>query len=91
MYVERKQQELETGIPYPFYTLKDDNYAAFVTKILHHLELRRFSKCDIIHQELDQCMEIIFVQTGKYCYGYEVNKKKIYRIQFGPSTIIGGF
>ena len=24
-------------------------------------------------------------------FGYEVNKKKIYRRQFGASTIIGGF
>jgi hypothetical protein len=28
---------------------------------------------------------------GRYDYGYEINKKKYYRRQFGCSTIIGGF
>jgi hypothetical protein len=36
-------------------------------------------------------LEVIFVENGKYDYGYEVNKKKIYRRQFGASTMIGGF
>ena len=34
---------------------------------------------------------MIFIEKGKYDYGYEVNKKRIFRRRFGPSTIIGGF
>lgn len=53
--------------------------------------MRQFEAKEIIREELDECLDIIFVESGKYDYGYEINKKKIYRIQFGCSTIIGGF
>jgi hypothetical protein len=53
--------------------------------------LRQYEPKEIIQFELGQCLEIIFVEKGKYDYGYEMNKKKMFRRQFGPSTIIGGF
>jgi len=55
------------------------------------LELRNFEAKEVIHKELDECLDVIFVENGRYDYGYEINKKKIYRIQFGCSTMIGGF
>ena len=62
-----------------------------MTELLQHLELRTYKAKTIIHHELDTCLEILFVCKGKYDYGYEVNKKKMFRRQFGPCTIIGGF
>lgn len=58
---------------------------------MQSLEIRFYHPKKVILQELDECLEVIFVESGKYDYGYEVNHKKIYRRQFGPSTIIGGF
>ena len=91
LYAERQISELKAGIKYPFYTFQDDEYASFVTQILHCLQLRQFKPRELIQHELDQCLEILFVEQGKYDIGYEMNKKKMYRRQFGPSTILGGF
>lgn len=79
-------------IPYPFMTFhNDDLYATFMTIILTNLEVRHYDAGKLINQELDECLEVLFVMQGKYNIGYEVNKIKRYRRQFGPSTIIGGF
>lgn len=45
----------------------------------------------MIAQEQDECQEVLFIQQGKYNIGYEVNKRRRYRKQFGPSTIIGAY
>jgi len=45
----------------------------------------------MIYKELDDCSEIYFVMSGKYDVGYEINKIRRYRIQFGDRTVIGGF
>ena len=45
----------------------------------------------MIARELDECNQIIFVMSGRYNYGFEINKKCYYRKQFGSSTIIGGY
>lgn len=62
-----------------------------MTGILTHLEVRKFRAGQLVAQELDECLEVYFVIEGKYNVGYEVNKIRRYRRQFGPSTIIGGF
>ena len=59
--------------------------------ILSALEMRRFLKDEIISKEMDESFEILFVESGKYDIGYEVNKKPFYRLRFGESTQIGGF
>ena len=40
---------------------------------------------------MEECMEILFVDKGRWKVGYEINKKQFFRRQFGESTIIGGF
>lgn len=55
------------------------------------LEMRKFEKGEIIANEMEECLEVIFVEQGRYNIGYEVNKKPFYRVRFGESTIIGGF
>lgn len=62
-------------IPYPFMTIQNDElYALFMTKILSNLEVRYFDQGQTICNELDECLEILFVIDGKYDVGYEVNK-----------------
>ena len=58
---------------------------------MRSLEARFFLEHEIIQKELDECLEVLFVLEGRYAIGYEINKIKKYRRQFGPSTIIGGF
>jgi signal-transduction protein with cAMP-binding, CBS, and nucleotidyltransferase domain len=62
-----------------------------MTLIMQNLEVRLFKKGEIIYQELDEAHEVLFVFSGRYNVGYEMNKIRRYRKQFGPSTIIGGF
>lgn len=45
----------------------------------------------MICYELDECLEVYFVMTGKYNVGYQINNTKFWRRQFGHSTCIGGF
>lgn len=58
---------------------------------MRSLEARFFVKQEIISKELDECLEVLFVLDGKYDIGYEINKIRRFRKQFGPSTMIGGF
>ena len=58
---------------------------------MQSLEIRQFKKGEIIAKELDECNEILFVISGKYNVGYDINRKTIYRKQFGCQTIIGAF
>jgi hypothetical protein len=62
-----------------------------MTLIMSHLEFRSFKAGEYIAKELDECLEVLFVVSGRYNVGYEVNNNERYRKQFGPSTIIGSF
>ena len=76
---------------FPFLTFNDDKYSEFMTLIMQNLEVRLFKKGETIYNELDECTEVLFVFSGRYNVGYEMNKNRRFRKQFGPSTIIGGF
>jgi hypothetical protein len=45
----------------------------------------------MVAYELEDCQEILFIFSGKYNVGYEINKKRKYRKQFGHSTVIGAY
>ena len=45
----------------------------------------------MIANEMEECLEVLFVEQGRYDVGYEINKQKFWRRQFGESTVIGGF
>jgi hypothetical protein len=62
-----------------------------MTLIMQNLEVRLYKKGEMIKIELDEGTEVLFVCSGRYNVGYEINKIKRYRKQFGASTIIGGF
>ena len=82
---------VNTSKNFPFLTFNDDKYSEFMTLIMQNLELRLFKKGELIYRELDECHEVIFVFSGRYNVGYELNTVRRYRKQVGPSTVIGGF
>ena len=55
-------------------------YQNFMVKLMRKLEIRKFRAHEIILNELEECDEIIFVQSGRYAIGYEINKLKMYRL-----------
>lgn len=59
--------------------------------LMNSLETRFFNKGELINNEMEECLEIIFVELGMYEIGFEINKKQFMSIRFGMSTIIGGF
>lgn len=76
---------------YPFITTEDQLYHEFLIYFLEHLEPRQFKKGQMLCTELESPSEMYFIMTGKYDIGYELNSKKVYRLQFGERTIVGGF
>ena len=49
-------------------------------------EMRKFEKGQIIASEMEEALEIIFIEQGRYNVGYEINKNPFYRVRFGEST-----
>jgi signal-transduction protein with cAMP-binding, CBS, and nucleotidyltransferase domain len=64
---------------FPFLTFNDDKYSEFMTLIMQNLEVRLFKKGEMIYKELDECTEVLFVFSGRYNVGYELNKIRRYR------------
>ena len=62
-----------------------------MTHIMMNLEGRFYRQGHVIVQEQDECLEVLFVLRGRYNIGYEINRKRRFRKQFGPSTLIGAF
>lgn len=60
-------------------------------KIMNMLEIRFFKKNEIIVEEMDESLEVLFVEKGIYEVGFEINNRKFFESQFGMSTNIGGF
>ena len=59
--------------------------------LLNYLEFRQYPTNFILANELDECVEILFIENGSYNIGYEINKKIYFRKQRGSLSIIGGF
>ena len=78
-------------LSFPFFTMANDYYAQFMTNIMKNLQGRFYNKGLVIAEEQEECLEVIFVLRGKYNIGYEINRKRRFRKQFGPSTLIGAF
>ena len=79
------------GLQFPFYGYEDEDYCEFMISLMQNLEIRNYKAGQILHHELDECDEVLFVLEGKYDVGYEINKVNNWVRQFGHSTIIGGF
>jgi len=76
---------------FPFYNYYDDEYCEFMTYIMNSLEVRKYPRGFSLANEMDECMELLFVEKGEYSVGYEINKQEFLRLRFGMSTMIGGF
>ena len=59
--------------------------------MLNLLEIRYYKQNSLIAAEMDECMEVLFVEQGFYRYGYEINNHEYYKRRFGMFTVIGGF
>lgn len=84
-------QTFKKFIKYPFFDYHDVEYQDFIQKLVRHLIPRFFKTNQIIAEELDESLEFYFVMKGTFDFGYEINKKKYYRIKFGPGNVIGAF
>ena len=80
-----------TQIRFPFLTFENDHYSDFMNLIMQNLEVRFYRKGEMMAYELGDCQEVLFVFSGKYNVGYEINKKRKYRKQFGHSTVVGAY
>ena len=58
---------------------------------LNMLEVRIFIPEQIIAEECDECLEMLFVESGIYSIGYLINNRPKLRLRFGVPTVIGGF
>lgn len=45
-------------------------YGDFMIKLMNKLEIRMYKKNVIIASEMDECLEILFVESGFYKVGY---------------------
>jgi len=68
--------------PRTFYTWQDIPYREFMMQVLRSLEPRFYKKKTIMVDELDEMLEIIFIDKGKTMIGYEINKQKRFCLQF---------
>ena len=83
--------EHQMKIPFPFYTYMDKVYCEFMLKLMNSLEIRFYKKNVKIVSEMDECLEVLFVENGFYKVGYQINNIEFYRRRFGMFTVIGGF
>ena len=60
---------------FPYYTFDDPVYSQFMLSLMNLLEVRCFVKGELIANEMDESLEILFVESGIYEVGYEINKK----------------
>ena len=72
-------------------TFNHDLYSEFMIGIMRSLEINYIPKDTMIAKELDECSLMTFVMHGRYNVGFEINKKRYFRKQFGHSTIIGAY
>ena len=89
--LNHKSQDEIPRIDYSFYTWSDLQYQNLMIDILGNLEPRKIDALETIYLELDEVNEIIFIESGEYKIGYEVNKIEKFKMRLGPNTVIGAF
>ena len=60
-------------------------------EIMNSLEIRIYERNEVIVEEMDESLEVLFVEVGLYDIGFEINNRQFYEVRFGMSTNIGGF
>ena len=59
--------------------------------MIEFLEPKPFEPYQCITNELDECLEIFFVLSGKFDVGYNINNRKFYRLRFVEGRMINAF
>ena len=54
-------------------------YCSFMKNLMNSLEIRKFREGEIIANEMEESLEVMFVNKGRYDIGYEINNKKFFR------------
>ena len=72
--------EIKVNFDFPFYEWEHLGYQTFMISLLRTLEIRKFHAGEMILNELEECNEMTFVQSGRYAIGYEINKLKMFRL-----------
>ena len=66
-------EELKLEIQFPYFEYSNEIYSDFMIKLMKNLEIRIFKKDYLIASEMDECMEVLFVESGHYKIGYQIN------------------
>ena len=66
-------EELKLEIQFPYFEYSNEMYCDFMMKLMKNLEMRIFNKDYLIASEMDECMEVLFVESGHYKIGYQIN------------------
>lgn len=70
-------------------TWQDTEYQEFMKTIMMHLEPRHNLWQETLYLELDLVHEIIFFQSGSVDLGFEINKKKLFKLRFRNQFVVG--
>ena len=65
------------------YSWGDTQYASFMMSIMQNLEPRKYNQGDIILHDLDEVDEVIYVCSGEYGVGYQLNNHQYLSIKIG--------
>ena len=72
---DKEEPAQNEQIQYPYFTFENEMYANCMIKFLSKLVIRIFKPNFLMAEEMDECMEILFVEKGFYKVGYEINNK----------------
>ena len=64
---------------YPYYLYENETFCTFMKNLLNRLEIRKFREGQIIANEMEEGLEVMFVEKGRYDVGYEINNKRFFR------------
>ena len=73
------------------FTWQDVEYQEFMIEIMTYLEPRKADRQEILFEELEDIEEVLFFSKGSVDMGYEINKKKIFKLRFKNANLIGAF
>lgn len=59
--------------------------------VMTHLEPRHAESQEVLFLELDDVNEIVFFQKGSIDIGYEISKKKLYKLRIRKDLVVGSF
>ena len=52
------------SIPFPYYTFDHEVYSSFMIKLMNALEFRAYYEGDILAYEMDEALEVFFLEFG---------------------------